>query len=258
MKTYLFAWNPLKWAWENLEENVDELKSTGEFSQMWSCKSHRKVEVGDRAFLIKLGKNILNKGIIGSGYIASEPFLSEHWSGSGELTQRVIIDFEHIAERSESPIIPISILKAKFENYNWSVIASGVEIPNQIAKEIEKIWFISNRKNYSENTSQKGREGNPYELKITKYERNPYARETCLNFYGFACSVCAMDFQTKYGEIGKDFIHVHHLKQISEIKAEYEVDPIQDLRPVCPNCHSMIHRRKTPFTIEEIKSRYNQ
>ncbi|MDB9470225.1 hypothetical protein PN480_18680 [Dolichospermum circinale CS-1225] len=35
---------------------------------------------------------------------------------------------------------------------------------------------------------------------------------------------------------------------------EYEVDPIKDLRPVCPNCHAMIHRRLPPLSIDEIKS----
>lgn len=57
---------------------------------------------------------------------------------------------------------------------------------------------------------------------------------------------------------GKDFIHVHHLIPLSEINQEYEVDPIKDLRPLCPNCHAMIHRKHPPFTIEEIKNLINK
>ncbi len=56
-----------------------------------------------------------------------------------------------------------------------------------------------------------------------------------------------------YGQIGEGFIHVHHLKPLSEIGQEYEVDPIEDLRPVCPNCHAMLHRKKPPYTIEQLK-----
>ncbi|HEM0468253.1 TPA: HNH endonuclease [Escherichia coli] len=26
------------------------------------------------------------------------------------------------------------------------------------------------------------------------------------------------------------------------------------LLPVCPNCHAMLHRRKPPFTLEELKA----
>ncbi|NLO69847.1 MAG: HNH endonuclease, partial [Porphyromonadaceae bacterium] len=54
---------------------------------------------------------------------------------------------------------------------------------------------------------------------------------------------------------GKDFIHVHHLRQVATIGKEYEVNPVKDLRPVCPNCHAMIHRRSEPYTIEEIKEK---
>jgi len=257
MNTYLFAWNPLKWSWESLEENISELKMIGEFSQMWSCKNHKQVKIGDRAFLVRLGKGIQDKGIIGAGYIASESFLSEHWSGSGKLTNRVMIDFELVTERTQNSIIPMETLKTgPLSSYKWSVIASGVQIPKQIAIELEKLWFNSNLDDYGTNNSQKLKEGNPYELKITKYERNPFAREECLKHYGYACSVCEMDFEAKYGVLGKNFIHVHHLIQISDRKKEYEINPVEDLRPVCPNCHSMIHKRKTPYTIEEMKKIY--
>ena len=62
------------------------------------------------------------------------------------------------------------------------------------------------------------------------------------------------NFIEKYGEIGRDYIHVHHLVPIKEIGEQYEVDPIKDLRPVCPNCHAIIHRREPPFTIKEVQS----
>ena len=51
--------------------------------------------------------------------------------------------------------------------------------------------------------------------------------------------------------IGTGYIHVHNLKPLSEIKEEYKVDPINDLRPVCPNCHSMIH--KANYSIEQLR-----
>ena len=63
-----------------------------------------------------------------------------------------------------------------------------------------------------------------------------------------------IDFEKAYGEVGKNIIHVHHLKPLSEIKDEYKVDPENDLRPVCPNCHMIIHRRKPVFSIDEVKA----
>ena len=66
--------------------------------------------------------------------------------------------------------------------------------------------------------------------------------------------IVTLDFEKKYGEIGKGFIHIHHKKPLSEINEEYEVDPIQDLIPVCPNCHAMIHMKKPAYSIDEIQS----
>lgn len=59
-----------------------------------------------------------------------------------------------------------------------------------------------------------------------------------------------------YSALDKDFIHVHHLKPLSEIRKEYKVDPIRDLRPVCANCHAVIHSRKPAYTMEEMKEMY--
>jgi 5-methylcytosine-specific restriction protein A len=66
-----------------------------------------------------------------------------------------------------------------------------------------------------------------------------------------------LNFEKFYGVVGKGFIEVHHLIPLSDIKKEYELDPIKDLRPVCPNCHAMIHMRKPPYTPEEILSLIN-
>lgn len=88
---------------------------------------------------------------------------------------------------------------------------------------------------------------------VNSYERNPIARKKCIEHYGFQCVVCSCDFEKMYGDIGKGFIHVHHLTQLSDIGQSYDVDPIKDLRPVCPNCHAMLHKKNPPYTIDEMK-----
>ena len=57
-----------------------------------------------------------------------------------------------------------------------------------------------------------------------------------------------------YGDMGDGFIHVHHLKDLATIGEEYEVDPIEDLRPVCPNCHAMLHRTVPAMSIEDLRA----
>lgn len=96
-------------------------------------------------------------------------------------------------------------------------------------------------------------EGIKKTITVNTYERNPAARKKCIEHYGTNCTVCGFSFGASYGDIGTNFIHVHHLTQISDIGTGYEINPIEDLRPVCPNCHAMLHRKNPPFTIEEIK-----
>lgn len=97
-------------------------------------------------------------------------------------------------------------------------------------------------------------EGATRKIAVNAYERNETARRHAIAHYGLFCQVCGFDFERVYGELGKAFIHVHHVKPLSEIGAEYEVDPIADLRPVCANCHAMIHRTKPAISIERLKN----
>jgi predicted HNH restriction endonuclease len=97
-------------------------------------------------------------------------------------------------------------------------------------------------------------EGAVYQVSVNAYERNPEARRKCIEYYGASCFVCSFNFGEVYGEADEGFIHVHHLQALSQVGQEYQVDPVADLRPVCPNCHAIIHRRKPAYGIEEVKT----
>jgi 5-methylcytosine-specific restriction enzyme A len=101
------------------------------------------------------------------------------------------------------------------------------------------------------------REGAVRQVSVNAYERNPQARQKCIDHYGARCCACGFDFGKVFGALGEGFIHVHHLIPMSEIAEEYEIDPVEDLRPVCPNCHAMIHRGSSTLRIEEIQSILN-
>jgi len=101
------------------------------------------------------------------------------------------------------------------------------------------------------------KEGQVKTILVNSYERNLAARAKCIEYYGCKCKVCSIDFEKTYGKIGRDFIHVHHKIEISSIKKEFEINPIEDLIPVCPNCHAMLHKRKPPFTVKELRNSLN-
>lgn len=96
-------------------------------------------------------------------------------------------------------------------------------------------------------------EGNSVEVQLNRYERSVEARKKCIEFHGCHCEICGFDFEEVYGDAGRGFIHVHHIVPISEVKEEYSVNYQKDLIPVCPNCHAIIHRRKKPYTVQEVK-----
>lgn len=259
MNTYLFVWNPELWNWVELDKKIEELNVSGKTTERWSCRSHKKIRRGDRAFLLKLGT--YPKGIIGSGEVVSEPFLARHWSGENKLVPRVLIEFDTLLNPQNDSFLTLDILKeGLLANYNWTPQASGVSIPSNLANELEAVWFDFTEneiKTKPSETNYTVNEGNPVQMLVTRYERNSWARNECIKHYGLNCAVCNLNFKEIYGEIGADFIHVHHIIPISKRRETYKLDPIKDLRPVCPNCHSMIHKRKEPFSIEEMKQIYS-
>ena len=86
------------------------------------------------------------------------------------------------------------------------------------------------------------REGAERDVKQSLRERSPAARAECLEHWGSTCVVCQLD---------APWNHVHHLYPIAE--GAREVNPITDLRPVCPSCHGMIHWFRPMLNIEEAR-----
>ena len=87
------------------------------------------------------------------------------------------------------------------------------------------------------------------------FKRNPKLREECLKIYGYDCYVCKKNLESIYGKAAKYVVEIHHEKEFSIFKEEHEVDPKEDLKPVCPDCHTIIHKRKPCYTIEEIQNK---
>lgn len=96
-------------------------------------------------------------------------------------------------------------------------------------------------------------EGAARQILVNAYERDRRARQLCIKHYGARCFVCGLSFEERYGSEATGIIHVHHVIPLSEIGESYQVDPIKDLRPVCPNCHAVIHATKPPRTIEQVE-----
>lgn len=157
------------------------------------------------------------------------------------LWSKIKSDPELKAENDERSPVKYSEALHLFENYLRRPAVKGNKTIFSEGKESTAPGLLS--------------EGDLVELRITKHERNPELRRRCIEFHGWRCKGCGLDFKGKYGELGVDFIEVHHLYPISQTECEHDVDPRKDLVPLCANCHAMIHRLKgTEMTVEKLKS----
>ncbi len=122
-----------------------------------------------------------------------------------------------------------------------------------VAEALERLGWIGSKQIPEEVAITTGfAEGAVREIRVNAYERSSAARERCISQWGCSCAVCGLKLADKYGEAAQGLIHVHHLRPLAQVTVNYRVDPVEDLRPVCPTCHAVIHRKEPPFTIEEV------
>ena len=163
------------------------------------------------------------------------------------------VDWNRISLRIT--VMPVKMTEGDIPDYKneiskWGIPFTGMIlslldiVPLDVADEIDSQtdFFLSGHE-----------EGRKVQFLSNRYERNPINRYICLKNKGYICSACGFDFEKQYGNIGKGFIHVHHILPVSKMGEGYVVDPINDLVPVCPNCHAMLHSSNPPLTIDELK-----
>jgi len=260
--TYLLTWNPSNGPWHELNREIEKINKDGYAEIRWSCGNTKRIRVDDRVFLMCQGKKS-KYGIIGDGIVVSEPSEGIHWNAAKAekniLAKYVDVQFFRLLNPETDEVLQKTVLeKSSLSVMNWGPRASGVQIPDNIALELEAIWseFLGNGDSlYSGELpgSQSLWEGAKKSILVNRYERSTKSRQKCIEYHGTNCSVCKMSFSQVYGKIGKGYTQVHHLLPLSQMNNEYEINPARDLVPVCPNCHAMIHKRNPPFSIKEIE-----
>ena len=171
------------------------------------------------------------------------------WNDPSERIARAIADqlfhgirCRRLRDQAGRPIPDRATAEADYQRWLDLIVQTGLGLPQSAVFPDE----VDQAETYLE--------GAVHRVSVNAHERDPAARAKCLAHYGTACSVCGFEFGKAYDGIGQGFIHVHHLRKLSKIGDEHEVDPIADMRPVCPNCHAAIHFYREPFTIEEVKA----
>ena len=260
MNTHLLTWKSSEWDYENLQRMLEEFNA-GSKTQRWSCGTSRNIELGSRVFLMRQGTG--EKGIFGSGYIVRTPYEDDHYNDAkreeGKKAIYVSVEFDELFDPYKEVKVGIDTLSNLHERV-WSSQGSRKTIDTKVALQLEEIWKVSLGLVDLIDASEipepgKVTEGAKKKITVNAYARCRKARRLCIEKHGLNCAVCDFHFELYYGKLGTGFIHVHHLKPIAEIGEEYQLDPIADLRPVCANCHAMLHRnREICMSIEELRA----
>lgn len=98
-----------------------------------------------------------------------------------------------------------------------------------------------------------GVEGGRSLVLVNRFERDLSLREACIDRFGTTCQICGFSFEVVYGDLGRDFCHVHHITPLCSLSGAEKIDPVRDLIPVCANCHAMLHRPSQVLTPSELR-----
>ena len=71
------------------------------------------------------------------------------------------------------------------------------------------------------------------------------------------CDACEFEFAMAYPDFGDGYIQIHHLKPVSFLTGErLNLDQaIQNVCPLCANCHQMVHIDSPPIPIDQLKAK---
>lgn len=248
MQSYLFLWNPTKdtLSFNEYDQVVADATAGKPYKTRWICPSRRPLP-GDVAYMQRTGPK--DNGVFARGVV------TEGAQPDAEAVQVVSLslnDFLPVGgEIARSQIIALADYEAQ-----WSPMASGNVIPEQILAAIKKLWPTSKsielldqaEPDAIEPEELMGLEGELLSRVVFHRKRERYLRDRKIadvidRIGTLVCEVpnCGFDFAREYGQLGVGYAQVHHLFPLAQ-RDSAQPTLLSDLAIVCANCHAMIHR----------------
>jgi 5-methylcytosine-specific restriction protein A len=246
--TFLLTWNPDTSGWP--DDEYEAAAAGGAPADRWSVGIRKHgIAPGDRAFMLRQSRD---RGLVASGYFASEIYEDHHWDGSARFTTYADVRLDVILPIADR--LPTEVLKAEVPAVPWDRLqGSGVAVVPPHDGILEQVWAAHVDDALDELPNSTYEEGALARVLVNRYERDRTARAACIAYHGTTCLVCGFDFEERYGELGRDVIHVHHVREISTLGPGYRVDPRIDLIPLCANCHAMVHRARPALQPDDLR-----
>lgn len=273
MNTWIFQGNPNKF-------DIDDYlqKSRKIYWSVTHPKHQRELTIGDEVYIwrAKGSKNAIS-GVVAFGIVDEEckprdqvndsiALYDDRWIEpyieASEIKAGILISDLRLTpldgmltsdELKKDPILSnMQILKSRVgSNFLLKKIQSEI-----IKNYWEAMHFPDNDDFTQEFASSEGK------IKVALHkvrERNPRLRKLAIDNFlknngRLFCEVCGFSFEDTYGKLGEGFIEVHHLRPISDYE-ENDITKIDDLKLVCSNCHSMLHRGDPSSTFPSLREK---
>ncbi len=260
-QTFILTWNPKVFLISDtdIEASIRASESGTRQSGYWGTGSRRSgIKPGDHLYLFRQQSE---RGIIAHAIATSGIWQGPHFNNPDRQANYVNLEWTRWVSTDDR--LPVEDLHTLAPETDWNAIfGSGIQLHSTDATALAAHWTNIQSGASAPRTGDEGVEGLPEGARksvvVNKYERNRSARDKALWHHGTACKVCEIDFADAYSGIADGIIHVHHVVPLASIGAEYRLNPVKDLVPVCPNCHAMLHYRvKQPRTVDELRALLN-
>lgn len=140
MPSYLLAWNPKRWVWDDLDNFVEAFNRGETRTSTWSCSGNKQIAAGDSVWLIRLGEE--PRGIFCRGIVTRGSYEDDHWSDPEKTSRYVDFEIDGIVNPNPDPIITLERLhEPPFDAVRWSTQSSGISIPDDVSRALENEWL---------------------------------------------------------------------------------------------------------------------
>lgn len=260
MTAIILTWNPAEWdRWNpSYESAVVEVRLKGQLRDSWSVAHRVNIDPGTEAYLLRQGAD---HGLVGHGLVTSSPFPGPRFNDPSATTNYVDLVWDRLLPLSD--MITRDMLEAEVPGFNWrqGARSSGNTVSDAADDQLARLWEReAGSRAYPgpEDASPGFPEGAVIRVTVNRYERDPRARKSAIDVHGTRCRACGLEMGEMYGDIGEGYVNIHHLVPVSQLGPDYCVDPKTDLVPLCPNCHTMVHRTDPPLAPAELAARIQQ
>lgn len=247
--TYVLIWYADEEPWPELPHTAAAVQAGFPREGLRPYVTEALIMPGDRLFLLRRGRH--PEGVFGSGLALD----TERIGG----LDHVRVEFDALLDPLRDLILSTEWLRLypELEELLSEELESGSALSSKVVRRLEFHWGLA-----ASPASRLAQEIIRPDLvpehirraiTVNAYEHSSLAINLCVKAHGMACVVCGFDFARVYGLEEHAIVQVHHIVPLDEIGPDYQFDPVEDLVPVCPNCHLALHSVDPPYTIAQLR-----